>query len=209
MAHRPTILGVRHGRTALNDPKRPRLRSWENPPLDNSGILDARMAAQMIKRWSPQVVYSSDLTRDMQTAQIIAGELGNIPFEVDYNLRTANMGELAGMLEEDANPMVMRWYNQPWWDAPGGGESLNTFLNRFYPAFDIKYNLAKESEAYRPMVIVSHGRNLAAIHSRANNIPQIDGMMPYPGGIFSIYDDEVGRQQVEEISDMEPVYVDV
>jgi broad specificity phosphatase PhoE len=204
----PIVLGVRHGRTELNDPSNPRLRAWENAPLDKRGVLDAKMAAQMLKRYSPKMVYSSDLSRDMQTASIIAGELGNLPFEVDYDLRTADMGDLTGMLEEDAHPLVTRWYHEPWWKAPGG-ESDNDFLGRFYPAFDLKFNLAKESEAYRPMVIVSHGRNLAALDARSGMLPQWEAQMPYPGGIISVYLDELGTQRVMPLTEMEPIHKDL
>ncbi len=200
------ILMVRHGRTALNSGS-PRLRAWENPPLDRRGKLDAQLAAQNLKRFKPQMIYCSDLTRDSETADIIAGELGNIPWEMDYNFRTADMGELSGMLDAEAAPLVLKWYQQPWWKAPSG-ESNNDFLSRFYPAFDLKFNLAKESEAFRPTVIVSHGRNLAAIHARSAMIPQWEALMPYPGGIISVGLDELGRQTMEFESDTEPIQKD-
>ena len=209
MPHNPIVLLVRHGRTELNDPQRPKLRAWENPPLDKRGILDAKMAAQLIKRYQPQMVYSSDLTRDLQTAQILSQELGNIPFEVDYDLRTANMGTLSGMDEKEAYPWVEKWYKQPWWQAPGGGESNNGFLQRFYPSFDTKFNLAKESEPYCPSVVVSHGRNLAAIHARCEMIPQERSLMPLPGGIMSVYLDDVGEMKTDFFGTTEPILSDV
>lgn len=207
-ATNPVAFVVRHGRTQLNDPQNPRLRSWENPPLDKRGILDAKMAAQNLKPYSPQIIYSSELTRDFQTAQIISQELGNIAFEVDFDLRTSDMGSLAGEKEEDVAEQVKRWYLEPWWHAPGGGESLNGFLSRFYHAFDIKLNLAIEAEPYRPMVFVSHGRNLAALHARSAMIPQIDALMPFPGGIASISLDERGEPKLDFIGDTEPVQQD-
>jgi broad specificity phosphatase PhoE len=209
MPHEPIVLFIRHGRTELNDPHSPRLRAWENPPLDRRGIIDAKMASQMVKRYNPQMIYSSDLTRDLQTAQIISQELGNIPFEVDYNLRTADMGTLSGMLDEEAAPLVEKWYRDPWWPAPGGGDSNNGFLRRFYPSFDCKFNLAKESEAYRPSIIVSHGRNLAAIHARSEMIPQEDAQMPLPGGVASVYLDEQGDMKLEFLGSTEPILSDV
>lgn len=204
----PLILLVRHGRTALNSPTAPRLRAWENPPLDRRGQLDAQMAAQMLKPYKPQMAYSSDLMRDTETANRIADDLGNIPFEVDYALRTANMGELAGELDSEMAPLVAKWYTSPWWQAPSG-ESLNDFLRRFYPAFDLKLNLARESEAYRPSIIVTHGRNIAAVHARSEMIPQIEAKMPFPGGIASVYLDERGDTKLEFITETEPVFADI
>ena len=187
--------------------KAKRLRAWEEVPLGQEGILDAKLAAQKIKRYKPKMIYSSDLSRDLATANVIANELDNIPFEVDYGLRTADMGELGGMKEEDAAPIVSRWYQEPWQHAPSG-ESLNEFLKRYYPAFDLKFNLAKESEAYRPTVIVSHGRNLAAIHARSLMLPQWQAEMPFPGGVMAVYLDELGRQSVEFLSNTEPIIED-
>ena len=203
----PLVLVVRHGRTELNNPQAPRLRAWENPPLDRRGQLDAEMAAQMLKPYKPQMVYSSELMRDTETANRIADALGNLPFDVDFALRTADMGELAGKLDAEAAPLVEKWYRNPWWPAPGG-ESNNDFLRRFYPAFDAKFNLAKESEAYRPSIIVTHGRNIAALHARSEMIPQIQARMPFPGGIASVYLDERGDMKLEFLTETEPVFRD-
>jgi len=198
---------VRHGRTELNDPKNPRLRAWENPPLDRRGQLDAQMAAQTIKQFKPQMVYSSDLMRDTETGQIIAGELWNIPYETDFSLRTADMGELAGKLDAEVAEIVAKWYEEPWFKAPGG-ESLNDFLTRFYPAFDVKFNLCRKVEAFCPSVIVTHGRNLAAIHARSEMIPQKSAQMPFPGGVASVFLNERGEMKLEFLTETEPVFRD-
>jgi broad specificity phosphatase PhoE len=199
---------VRHGRTELNKTSDPRLRAWENPGLDQRGKLDAKLAGQMLKPYSPQMIYCSDLSRDSETADIIGGILGNIPWEMDFRFRTADMGELSGLTEEEAGPFVDKWYKEPWWKAPSG-ESNNNFLARFYPAFDLKFNLAKESEAFRPTIIISHGRNLAAIHARSAMIPQWEARMPYPGGILSVFLGESGEMACEFLSDTEAIQKDV
>jgi broad specificity phosphatase PhoE len=199
---------VRHGRTELNKASNPRLRAWENPGLDQRGKLDAKLAAQMLKPYKPQMIYCSDLTRDSETADIIAGILGNIPWEMNFDFRTANMGELSGLKESEAAPLVDKWYKEPWWPAPSG-ESNNDFLKRLYPAFDLKFNLAAESEAFCPTVIVSHGRDLAAIHARCDMLPQWESRMPFPGGIMSVSLDERGSMACEFLSDTEPVQADV
>ena len=206
-AESPIILLCRHGRTELNSPTAPRLRAWENPPLDKRGILDAKLAASNLKRYNPQMIYCSDLMRDTETANIIANENGNIPFEIDFSFRTADMGELGGLLDAEAAPLVEKWYDQPWWTAPGG-ESNNNFLRRWYNAFDLKFNLAKESPAFRPTIIVTHGRPIAAIHARSAMIPQKEALMPYPGGIAGVYLDERGEMKLEFLTDAEPVSKD-
>jgi broad specificity phosphatase PhoE len=205
----PIAFMVRHGRTVLNDPQNPRLRAWENPPLCRLGQLDAAMAAQKLKRFQPQMIYSSDLTRDLQTAEILAQELGNLPNEVAYELRTADMGHWSGELEEDVGQQVGRWYREPWIHPPGEGESNNEFLRRFLPWFDDKLELARDVEGFRPSIFVAHGRNLAAVHARANKIPQIEGMMSFPGGIMMISIDDRGEPKVDYLGETEPVQQDV
>ena len=204
----PIAFMVRHGRTALNSPANPRLRAWENPPLNRLGQLDAQMAAQRLKPYKPQIIYSSDLTRDLQTAEILSADLGNVPNEVDYDLRTADMGDLSGEKEADVHSLVQKWYREPWWRAPSG-ESLNDFLARFYPAIDVKLNLAKEVDSFKPSILVTHGRNIAAMHARTAGIPQWEAQMTLPGGVAMLYYDETGDLQLEFLTATEPIEKDL
>jgi broad specificity phosphatase PhoE len=203
----PVVLMVRHGRTELNDPVNPKLRAWEDPPLDRRGQLDAQLAAQLIKPHKPQIVYSSDLARDSETANIIADELQNIPFEIDYGLRTADMGEWSGRNEADVEQAVENWYAVGFVEAPSG-ESLNNFLARFYPCFDAKFELARKVDGFRPSIVVSHGRCCAAIHARAEMLHQGDARMPLPGGVMAVGLDDLGELKVEFLSPTEPVLRD-
>lgn len=155
------------------------------------------------------MVYSSDLLRDSETAFIIADVLGNIPVDIDFALRTADMGSLSGMLEKDAAPLVEQWYDMPWTEAPGGGETNNGFLQRFYQYFDSKYDLAQKVPSFKPSVMVSHGRNLAAIHARSEMIPQKEAFMPMPGGLCVVFDDPLGNMKMEFLGKSEPVTTDV
>lgn len=203
---RPLILLVRHGRTALNEGK-PKLRAWEDPPLDRMGEMDADLAGQKLKQYSPMMLYHSDLTRDTQTGEIIAKRLGNIPSETDYRLRTANMGVWSGAVEEDVRPMVLKWYQQPWVQAPSG-ESYGEFLRRFYPAFDEKLEISRGIESFCPTVVVTHGRNVAALHSRYKMLPPEKADMPLPGGMAIVYERPDGTDGFEFLSETEPVQED-
>jgi broad specificity phosphatase PhoE len=204
---RPLVLLARHGRTSLNDPKAPRLRAWENPPLDRRGELDAEFAAMRIDPFNPQMIYSSDLLRDTQTAHIIAGKLGNIPTETDYDLRTADMGEWQGELESDVAPHVMEWYKHPWTDAPSG-ESYNVFLSRFLGCFNPKLEISRNCPPFRPTLIVCHGRNIAALHSIHAHIPPWEALTVMPGGVALISQTPDGRYEFEFLTETEPILVD-
>lgn len=198
-------LSVRHGRTALNNSGK--MRGWEDPPLNREGELDAEMAANLIRKYDPKFVYSSDLLRDIQTAQIICKALGNIPHEVDFRFRTANIGELSGANEEAAIPFMLRWYEDTWTDAPSG-ESYIDFCKRYDSVFFPKLELAKGVDAYRPSVFVAHGRNAARLHSYYTMTPAVDSLMPLPGGVAMISQGPAGLDQFEFLTPTERVVDD-
>ncbi len=203
---RVLALVVRHGRTGLN--ARKRLRAWEDPPLESEGELDAYMAANKIKIYRPKIVYSSDFRRDTGTAFIIAEVNGNIPYETDFALRTADVGTLSGMKEDDARARVLRWYQNPWEPAPSG-ESRNDFEKRFWKFYEPKLELAREVEAFRPTVFVTHGRDIAYLDSYYRGIPGEDALMPMPGGIAVVRGTLDGMDSLEFLGETEPVQQNV
>jgi len=170
-------------------------------------MLEAQLAAEKLRKFGIKLIYSSDLTRDIQTANIIGGILGNIPCEVDYGLRTANMGELSGQLETDVEPFVNRWYHDTWIDAPSG-ESYQDFCARFDKAWMPKVELAKDIESFRPVLIVGHGRNGARLQSYLDMVPPWKSRMPMPGGIGIISLTADGLEHWEFDGGSEPVLDD-
>lgn len=203
---KPLLLVVRHGRTALNEGK-PRLRAWEDPPIDRMGEMDAEMAAGKLASYGPKMVYHSDLLRDTQTGHIIAAKLGNLPAEPDFRFRTANMGELSGETEDDVRERVLRWYQYPFEPAPSG-ESYTQFVNRFMAGIEEKLEMARGIEAFCPLVVVTHGRNLAALHAIYSMIPPETADMPFPGGIGVISANLDGQDSFDFLTSTEPVQQD-
>lgn len=65
---------VRHGQTALN--AEGRLRGLANPPLDETGIAEARAVAEALAKYGIVEVRCSPLDRAVTTAQIIAARCG-------------------------------------------------------------------------------------------------------------------------------------
>ena len=80
----------------MNSATRPILRAWEDPPLTDEGRADIQMAANKLKIYKPKIIYSSDFQRDTESAMLMAEILGNIPYETDFALRTADVGTLSG-----------------------------------------------------------------------------------------------------------------
>ena len=195
---------VRHGRTREN--LQHRVRAWDNQPLDDLGKLDAQVAGNKLKIYRPKMVYSSDFQRDTGTAEIIALVVGNIPTEVDFGLRTANIGTLSGQKEKDVVDITRRWYqsNEP---APSG-ETFANFAKRFMAAMQPKIELARELEQFRPTVVVTHGKNLAYLDHYYNGMAPEDAHMSFPGGFGVIYANQDGIDSFEFMGPTEPVLED-
>jgi glucosyl-3-phosphoglycerate phosphatase len=201
-------LFVRHGKTSLNTAKRPRLRAWEDPPLTDEGRADIQMTANKLKIYRPKMVYSSDFHRDYESAVLVAEILGNIPYETDFSLRTANVGTLSGMLEEDVVARELRWYQNPSEPAPSG-ESFNQFGRRLWGFLEPKIELAREVAAFRPTVFLTHGRAIAYLDSYYRGIPPEDAIMPKPAGVAVLRSNVNGMDSLEFLGETEAVQKDV
>ena len=206
MPERILAIGVRHGRTEGNEGAAV-LRAWEDYPLDRNGEMDADLAGIKVRQYKPTIVYHDDLIRAMQTGARIAAQNGNIPTEVEYGLRTADMGEWTAKPEAEVREQVIWWYENPWQRAPSG-ESYYQFIDRFYPAFDNKIDLSRRVDGYNPLVTVMHGRNFAALHSRYALIAPEKALMPLPGGLGLILENMLGTLRLEFLGPTEPVAID-
>lgn len=90
------IILMRHG--ADDDS---RLGGWSNAKLSKVGIEQVRRASEQITQLNICHIFSSDLPRAKETAEIISKRLHlNITFLEEF--REANNGDLAGMLKEEA-----------------------------------------------------------------------------------------------------------
>ena len=75
---------LRHGRTEWNHARR--AQGHADVPLDSVGIAQARAAGPMVAALRPARLWSSDLARARQTADIVAEECC-LPVEEDPRLR--------------------------------------------------------------------------------------------------------------------------
>jgi broad specificity phosphatase PhoE len=89
-----TLLLARHGETDWN-----RERRWQghaDTELNDVGRAQARALAGELAAQPPDAVYTSDLSRARETAQIVAAELG-LPVVVDPRLREVDVGSWSGL----------------------------------------------------------------------------------------------------------------
>jgi broad specificity phosphatase PhoE len=93
-----TIVFARHGETDWN--REHRLQGWADPPLNELGRSQAHELADALAAEHFDAVYSSDLERASQTAQIVAERLRLTVVE-DVSLREVDLGSWSGRLREE------------------------------------------------------------------------------------------------------------
>jgi probable phosphoglycerate mutase len=159
-----TVFLVRHGRTHLTESKRLSGRGGENPPLSEQGRDDAARVAKALSQVGSSghysylrevtAVVSSPIARTMETAKIIAEELG-VPVEVDDDLAEISFGDWdAHTHEEILAKWPQEWENWrgSWTVSPPNGESLADFDSRVLAA---KQRIV-DKYAGKSVAVVSH-----------------------------------------------------
>ena len=120
------IYVIRHGQTHLNSRKA--LQGRSDAPLNETGVEQAREAAQLLAGVHFDTVYSSPLIRAVQTAEIIAP---GIDVQVDNRLIEMDYGPYEGMPLDDPAPEVSAFFadfaHVP---APEGMEPLASVVER-------------------------------------------------------------------------------
>jgi probable phosphoglycerate mutase len=93
-----TLLLVRHGETDWNAAGR--LQGHTDRPLNDYGRTQATKLAEQLAGDGIAAIYSSDLARARETAQILAERLG-LPVVVDPDLREKNWGTWEGLTPDE------------------------------------------------------------------------------------------------------------
>lgn len=99
----PTLVLLRHGQSAWNLENR--FTGWWDVPLSEAGEDEARSAGQLLaaEGIDIDIVYTSLLTRAIQTADITLGELGRlwVPVKRHWRLNERHYGGLTGLDKKD------------------------------------------------------------------------------------------------------------
>ena len=98
-----TIFVARHGQTDWNAEHR-----WQghaDPPLNERGRAEAQALAESLASRGIEAIYSSDLARGRETAEIVGARLG-LPVVLDARLREVDVGEWSGL----TTPEIERLY---------------------------------------------------------------------------------------------------
>lgn len=149
-----TLVLVRHGEADNN--AQARFGGWSDLPLTARGIRQAAAAGPAVAALHPDVVWSSDLPRAMQTAAWIATATG-LAIHARHDLRERSVGELDGMAFVDAEArspgMLARLRSREPGVLPPGAETVETVFHRVRGAIDA----ACVQHPGKTVVLVSHG----------------------------------------------------
>ena len=154
------VLLARHGQTNDNVPPL-RFQGWHDTPLNDTGRRQAHELAERLEGEGIISLWSSDLSRARETAEIVGGRLG-LEIRLDARLREGNRGRWEGRLFDD----VARDEPEPYaawmragagWRFPGG-ESLAEQQQRVLACLD-DIRAAGRS----PALAVCHGGSIRAV----------------------------------------------
>jgi broad specificity phosphatase PhoE len=146
-----TLYLIRHGETDWNRDRR--IQGQSDTPLNDLGREQARLLGQRLADVPFDLAYSSDLSRAIETAELIL-ESRPMPVTTDVGLRERAFGEWEGGSAEE----IARAYPERWaaWRSgardvsPPGGETQVELERRVTLALD-------------DIVAVNHGRTLLVV----------------------------------------------
>lgn len=157
-----TILLARHGQSDWNAAKR-----WQghaDRPLTDVGRAQARELAERLTSIDLDVVYSSDLERARETAEIVAAAK-RVPVRIERDLREVDVGSWSGLTRAEAEERFPAAYRR--WVGGGegwdDGETYEQLRDRVTSAI---FRIAAEHDGGR-VLVVAHGGSIRAIHAAA------------------------------------------
>jgi len=167
------ILLARHGETDDNRPPL-RFQGRTDTPLNETGRGQAAELAGRVAGEGIRSLWSSDLSRALETAEIVGGRIGLEP-SVDARLSEASRGRWEGRLMEDVAREEPELYAA--WLRAGdgfrfpGGESLLEQQQRVLAALDdiraqgpLPALAVAHGGSIRVVLCHLHGRSLSAFH---------------------------------------------
>ena len=168
-----TLLLVRHGETDWN--AEGRLQGHTDRPLSDYGRRQAQQLAGGLEDEELEAIYSSDLARARETAEIVGERLG-LPVVLDPDLREKDWGTWEGLnsVERDSVEFV--------------GESTEAHQERMLEALR---RIAERHPGDRRVLVVTHGGSMRRVQTAAMGMamPVVENC-----GLWScVYEDDAFR----------------
>ena len=164
---------VRHGQTDWNVAGRWQGQASSAPGLNETGRAQARAARDQLLDVPFSAIYSSDLLRARQTADLIA-EARGLAVTLEPCLRELHLGEWEGLLSTEIAERYPRELAERARDplharAPGGETPLEMAARVLQAVAEI---VARQPD--EQIVLVAHGVSLAVILCQAGGLPMAE-----------------------------------
>ena len=148
------IFLIRHGETLWN--KEMRFQGHMDIPLSERGLEQAEALAKRLSDQKITAVYSSDLSRALETARPIA-KPRNLEIITDPSLREINFGRWEGLtfseISQQYGEQIKRWWAAPLEMSTPEGEGLTDLIHRLIPFF----REIVEKHSGEQVAVVCHG----------------------------------------------------
>lgn len=155
---------VRHAQTDWNMERR--FQGQSDIPLNETGRQQARQLAGSLAAAGKafEAVYSSPLSRAMQTASAVAERL-NLPLQAEPRIREANLGEWEGMLAEEIPlryPDLVEARRRDPFNVPPPGEQAENVASIAGRASQAMDAISRHHNG-QPVLVVTHGLVIATL----------------------------------------------
>jgi phosphoserine phosphatase len=173
------VILVRHGTTEWN--RGHRFQGHQDVPLADLGRQQAERIAFRLRRERITSVYSSDLQRTRQTAEIVASA-ADTPLQTTNQLREMSFGVWEGLTAKEIQKLHAEewqaWVDDPVHVCPSGGESMEQMAGRVTTYFEDTlsgFALQNEGRGRRSrgptLLFVGHGGTLRVLLTHLLTIP--------------------------------------
>jgi broad specificity phosphatase PhoE len=147
---------IRHGETVWN--KEERFQGQMDIPLSEAGVEQAKCLADYLKDQSISVIYSSDLKRARQTAELIAAKRG-LTVQATPELRERSAGEWEGLTLSEIKEKYPDWEKVRLVGGVYGIEPIEELKKRMLG----KVEALVEKHQGEHIYIVAHGMCINAV----------------------------------------------
>ena len=170
-----TLLLVRHGETDWN--RDGRWQGHSDTHLNDLGREQARRLAGDLH--DVDVVYSSDLARAKETAEILAGELG-LPVRLDARLRERSFGAWEGMTAAEIEAAFAEAHGR-WLAGEGAGADDAEAFDAFGARVISFLGDVLERHPDETVLVVAHGGSIRVVHALASGLDYVRDHRSIPG----------------------------
>lgn len=185
------LILLRHLESQWN--KENRFTGWTDVPLSQEGIASAKEVALKLSGFQIDKVYTSPLTRNMETVYLVLKNLDekDLPVVINKALNERNYGRLQGLNKSEVKKQYgeeqVKLWRRGWDNAPPEGESLKDVYNRAVPLYEEQ--IKNDLKAGMNVLVVASHNSLRALVKHIENIPDeqiID--LEIPTGSLKEYD---------------------